>query len=259
MIDLSATRAIVTGAGRGIGRAIAVALAENGAAVALSARTASEVEEAAEQIRDAGGTAMAHIVDVRDDDSVAALAEWAPDALGGTVNILVNNAGVYLPNRFLDYSLEEWTTSLDVNVMGSVRLLRAFAPPMLEAGYGRVINIASTAGKYGSLNQSAYNASKHALVGITKCLALEYAAHGIRVNAICPGFVRTDLIPESRFAEVAGGLDPKAVDRLLRDRTPIGRLIEPEEVAALAVYLASPAADAMTGMGSTLAGGLVLV
>jgi meso-butanediol dehydrogenase/(S,S)-butanediol dehydrogenase/diacetyl reductase len=257
--ELDSSRAIVTGAGRGIGLAIAKALAEKGAAVALVARTSSEIEAAAASIRETGATAAAFTADVGDDDSVSALADAVPEALGGPIDIVVNNAGIYIPNKFHEYEIDQFAHTMNINVLGSVRVTQAFIAGMIAAERGRIINIASTAGKYGSMNQSAYNASKHALVGLTKCLALEYAAQGIRANAICPGFVRTDLITDSRFGEVAGGLDAEAIEAMMRSRTPIGRLVEPEEVAALAVYLASPASDAMTGMGLTLAGGLILV
>ena len=137
-------------------------------------------------------------------------------------------------------------------------MTNAFLPKMIEAGDGKIINMSSTAGKYGSMNQSAYNASKHALVGITRCLALETAAQGIRVNAICPGFVDTDLLTNSTLSEILG-TDEDGIRSMIDQRTPIGRAVSVSEVAALAVYLASKGGDAMTGIAITLAGGLILI
>jgi NAD(P)-dependent dehydrogenase (short-subunit alcohol dehydrogenase family) len=226
--------------------------------VADTARTAAEVDAVACRLGEAGGYAVSHILDVCDPRSVEEAHAWAPEALGGPVNVLVNNAGVYLPNRFFDYGIEQWSTSFDVNVIGAVRMCQAFVPAMLASDFGRVINIASTAGKYGSANQSAYNASKHALVGLTKCLALETASFAVRVNAVCPGFVDTEFLIGSSLQQILG-TDEEGVRNMVEQRTPIGRPIMAREVAALTVYLAARESDGMTGAALTLAGGLILV
>ena len=253
-------RAVVTGAGGGIGRAIAVALAAEGAQVVCAGRRRTPLDETVALITGAGGRAVAVEADVCDDAAVAALKSAAVEHMGA-VDVLVNNAGVYSPGRFVNQSLDDWRGVFEVNVFGLVRTTQAFLPDMLEAGGGRVINIASTAGKYGSLFQSPYNASKHAVVGLTKCLALEAAAGGVTVNAICPGFVGTDMIGGDALEVIAKemGVDTREAESRLLGRVPIGRFISAEEVAELAVYMASDAAAGMTGSAVTLAGGLVLV
>lgn len=258
LFDLTNVRAIVTGAGRGIGAAISEEFAGRGATVALLARTYSEVVSIASKIVDAGGKAFARSLDVTDAKQVQNIHGWASDVMGGPINVLVNNAGIYIPNPFMDYTMKQWEQIFDVNVFGAVRMTNAFLPDMVTAGSGKIINISSTAGKYGSINQSAYNASKHALVGLTRCLALETAGQGIRVNAICPGFVDTDLLIHSALPEILG-LDDDGIRNMIDERTPIGRAVTVSEVAALAVYLASPGGDAMTGIALTLAGRLILI
>jgi NAD(P)-dependent dehydrogenase (short-subunit alcohol dehydrogenase family) len=167
---------------------------------------------------------------------------------------------MHLAGRFQDFEITDWQRIVDVNVLGTVRVTRAFLPQMIDEGRGRIINMASTAGKYGSLFQSPYNATKHAVVGITRCLALEAAASGVRVNAICPGFVETEMVDGAvqGFAQVLG-IAPEQVVPSVLQRVPIGRLLQPEEIAELAVYLASGPGDAMTGQSLTIAGGLILV
>jgi meso-butanediol dehydrogenase/(S,S)-butanediol dehydrogenase/diacetyl reductase len=258
MSRLLSRRAVITGGGRGIGAAIARAFAAEGAAVLVAARSADQTEAVASEICSAGGLAVATTVDVNDDSSVTALAQRAPVALGGPVDVLVNNAGRYLPRRFLDYSVQEWAAILDTNLLGAVRVTQAFLPVMLENQAGRIINVASTAGKYGTAGQSAYNASKHAILGLTRSLALEVAAQGVRVNAICPGWVDTEMLRPEILSPVLG-VAPEDVPETLAQRVPIGRLIRPDEVAALAVYLAAPESDGVTGVGLTLAGGMVLI
>lgn len=255
---LAGRRALVTGSGRGIGRAIAEEFAAEGANVVVSARTETEIAETVSRIRDSGGSATGLVADVSDDDSVEVLSQRTPEVLGGPVDILVSNAGIYRARRFPEYSMEDWQRMLSVNVLGAVRVIRAFLPAMVDRGAGRVLIVASTAGKWGSLYQSAYNVSKHALIGLTRCLALETASTGVRVNAVCPGWVDTGLIDTEELA-AAYQIPEDAVRATLLGRVPIGRMITPGEVAALAVYLASPAADAMTGQSITLAGGMLLI
>jgi NAD(P)-dependent dehydrogenase (short-subunit alcohol dehydrogenase family) len=161
---------------------------------------------------------------------------------------------------FVDVDIAVWRDVFDVNIFGAVRITKRFLPAMVLRGAGCILNIASTAGKYGSVNQASYNASKHALVGLTRCLALEAAPAGIRVNAICPGFVNTDII-EDNIDELAAAfaLPREQVLPTLLARVPIGRLLEPGEIAELAVYLAAPGSEGMTGQAITLAGGLILI
>jgi NAD(P)-dependent dehydrogenase (short-subunit alcohol dehydrogenase family) len=257
---LAGRHAVITGAGRGIGSAIARAYAAEGADVVLAARTESEIVSVAAQINEGdGGKAVAVVCDLTDGDQVAALVGSAREAVG-TIDVLVNNAGTTKIGRFLDASVDDFSRVMDVNFLGVVRLTQAVAPQMVAAGRGKIINVASTAGKYGSVLQSPYNASKHAVVGLTRCLALELARSGVTANAICPGFVDTPLIENAigPFA-AAAGVEERAVLPMLLDRVPLGRLLEPEEVAHLAVYLGSAESDAMTGQALTISGGLILV
>lgn len=254
---LAERRAVVTGSGRGIGRAIALAYAREGARLALFARTAAQIEETAAMIQANGGQALTVAGDVSSDPDVDRLRKVVVAEFGG-VDILVNNAGIYVAGRFLDYSMDDWGRSLDVNLLGTIRMTRALLPLMLEAGSGRIINMASTAGKWGSLYQSAYNVTKHGVMGLTRCLALETASAGVRVNAICPGFVETDLVDSAKYG-VLHHVPEAAVATVMAARAPIGRMVTPHEVAELAVYMASPEADAMTGVGITLAGGTILI
>jgi len=251
--------AAITGAGRGIGRSIALRFAEQGAAVALAARTGPEIDAVADEVRAAGGRAIAVRCDVCRDEDVARFARLTREAFG-EASVLVNNAGIHRVAPFLDATLADFEDTIQVNYIALVRVTRAFLPAMVAARAGRVINVASTAGKYGSRNQSMYNASKHAVVGLTRCLGLETAAHGVRVNAICPGFVDTDMIGEAlpRMAQVLGVPQERVLPALMAN-VPIGRLLAPDEIAHLAVYLASPEADGITGQALTIAGGLILI
>jgi NAD(P)-dependent dehydrogenase (short-subunit alcohol dehydrogenase family) len=254
---LDGQRAVVTGAGRGIGRAVAERLAAEGASVVLAARTLAQVEEVAAAIRAGGGQAFAFRCDITDDGSVASLAGACPELLGGPVDTLVNNAGVYKPKRFEDYDLAEWRWMLDVNVVAMVRVIQAFLPALLAQGRSRIINVSSVAGKKGTAGQSAYNASKHAQVGITRCLALETGHTGLRVNAVCPGFTPTELIDLEELG-AAHGRPGAEVLAAAAQSASIKRLVTLDEIAAAVCYLAGPLADGVNGQSLLVDGGIYM-
>jgi 3-hydroxybutyrate dehydrogenase len=251
--------ALITGGGRGIGREIALRFSDEGASVALLARTASDVEAVAAEVEQAGGRAMALPADVASEVSVADAVVSAVAGLG-PIDILVNSAGIYRVARFQDFSLADWKNVFEVNVHGTFLVTRAVLPAMLERHQGRIINIASTAGKWGTPYQSAYNASKHAVLGMTKCLALETARHGVRVNAICPAFVDSPMI-DAQFPALAEilGTDLETVRRDLQAAVPIGRFVRLDEIPPLAIYLASDESEGMTGQAITLDGGRLFI
>jgi meso-butanediol dehydrogenase / (S,S)-butanediol dehydrogenase / diacetyl reductase len=251
--------ALITGGSRGIGKAIARRFVVEGANVFLCARGESTLKETAEELRQVGGKVAIHLADVSDQGSVEgmvghALAEF------GVLDILVNNAGMTKSGRFMDYSFEEFERVMEVNLYGVFHVTRAVLPSMMERKRGKIINMASTAGKWGSMNQSAYNASKHAVVGLTRCLALEMAPFHINVNAICPAGVEGDEI-DSLVEYWARKLNvtKEQARKNIASRSPIGRFINPDEVAALAVYLASDESDAMTAQSLSLCGGYLMV
>lgn len=254
--SLIGRRALVTGSGRGIGREIALRLAQDGAAVGVAARSLDQVEETVREIIARGGQAVGSRLDITSDASVSEGVSKVCDGLGGPIDILVNNAGIYKARRFLDYSTDDWSSILDVNVTGMVRVIRCVLPMMLPLQRARIINIASIAGKKASLGQAAYNASKHAQLGITRCLALELRGTNIRVNAVCPGFTRTDLIDLDELA-AAQGKDVEVVWNEIETSSTIGRTVTKKEIAALVLYLASDAADGMNGQSIVLDGGIV--
>lgn len=251
--------ALVSGASRGIGRAIALAFAAEGADLYLTATNAELLASLAGEAEEAGGRARFEAFDVSDPAACARAAENAVGAYG-QVDILVNSASVYIAQRFLDYSLADFERAMRVNLFGAISLTQSLLPQMLRRGHGRIINVASTAAKWASMNRSAYSASKHALVGLTKCLALETGALGVTVNAICPGPVETDMLEEliSRRAQIDGRTTESVREQMLRGPA-IKRFLEPGEIAELAVYLASPAAAGMTGQSLCLDGGTLFM
>lgn len=252
--------ALITGGGRGIGRAIALAFAKEGANVVLAARTMSQVESVASELTDAvGSSAVPVVCDVSDPESVSRMFATVEKRFERGPDILVNNAGIAESATLLKTDDELWNRHLAVNLSGTFYCMRAALPSMLRSGWGRVINVASIAGKTGAPYIAAYSASKHGVLGLTRSVALEVAAKGITVNAICPGYVDTDMTTravENITAKTGHDVD-QALDAIKRT-SPQNRLIMPEEVATLAVLLASDEGRGINGQAINVDGGSVL-
>lgn len=236
-MSLKGRVALVTGGGRGIGREVALACAREGLAVAVAARTKSQVDDTVSAVRRLGVETLALPLDVTDAEAIAAAVRAVSDALG-PIDVLVNNAGIAESAPFAKTDPALWERHLSVNVTGPFLLTREVLPRMLERRWGRVINVASLAGLYGAPYITAYATSKHALVGFTRALAMEVAGKGVTVNALCPGYVATDLTWNGarKIAAKTGKSFDEAVQAMARIN-PGGRLIEPAEVAAAAVKL----------------------
>lgn len=247
MALLSGKVALVTGGGRGIGQAIALALAEAGAAVAITGRDAARLAVVQAELAAAGHTALALPGDVTDLAAVNQAFAAARAALG-PIDILVNNAGITASVKFAEMDDATWEQIMHVNVSGPFYCCRAAVPDMIARKWGRIINIASRAGLVGMPFSSAYSASKHALVGLTRSLALELTRYGITANALCPGWVETDMVRDTvaNIREKTGRSDAEARASILA-LSGQQRIIPPEAVAAEVVRLASPAGDGVNG------------
>jgi len=245
MFGLKGQVALVTGAGRGIGQAVALGLAKAGAAVAMFSRTGAE--ETARMIRDIGGAAYDILVDVRREDQVdAGIAEVLK--LAGPVDVLFNNAGVCLHKDTLDATVDEWREVIDINLTGEYIMARAVARVMIERGVrGSIINMASMSGSVANIPQwqASYNASKAGIIHLTRSLALEWAPHGIRVNSLSPGYINTPMSVDT----------PQALKDAWLPLIPQHRFGEPEELMPAVLYLASPMAGYTTGADIIVDGG----
>jgi 3-oxoacyl-[acyl-carrier protein] reductase len=237
----------VTGAGRGIGKAIALTLAQAGADVVCLSRTQANVDETATEIRDLGRQAWAFAVDVAD----AASSQEAATAIlkdTGSIDILVNNAGVTRDDLLMRMSEEAWDTVMDTNLKGAFTLCKAFARTFMKQRSGRIINIASVIGLMGNAGQANYAASKAGLIGFTKSIARELSSRGVTCNAIAPGFIETDM---------TAALNESQRQAIL-EKIPLNRLGQVEDIAQAVVYLAGPGAGYITGQVLTVDGGMVM-
>jgi NAD(P)-dependent dehydrogenase (short-subunit alcohol dehydrogenase family) len=248
--------AVVTGASRGIGSTIAAALSAKGARVSLLGRDAKNLHTVSKAL---GGArvAMPIVADVTDSTSVRAAFETAREQFG-PVQILVNNAGHAASAKFTDTDEALWNRIMAVNVNGTYLCTRQAVPDMLQVGFGRIVNVASTVGLRGGAYISAYAASKHAVIGLTRSLALEFATRNITVNAVCPGYTDTDIVRETiaNIVRKTGRSEADALASLVATN-PQRRLITPEEVAHTVLWLCGPGAESITGQSIVVAGGEV--
>lgn len=261
---LSGRHALITGAGGGIGLAIAHALADAGAVLTLTGRRRVPLERACEQVRAsaAGGSgrgeARACLLDVADEASVTAGFEAAAAALG-PVDLLINNAGVAESAPLERTTRELWERTLAINLGGVFLCCRAALPAMRERSFGRIVNIASTAGLRGYAYVAAYTAAKHGVIGLTRSLALETARLGVTVNAVCPGYTETEMLARTvaNIEATTGRSTEEARAALLREN-PQRRFIQPSEIAATVAWLCAPGSESVTGQAIAVAGGEVM-
>jgi NAD(P)-dependent dehydrogenase (short-subunit alcohol dehydrogenase family) len=257
-MELSGQAAIVTGAGRGIGRATALELARMGADVVVAELDVAGAEQTAAAVQALGRKALVVATDVTKRADLAAMADRAQKQFG-RIDVLVNNAGIYRAAATLDVTEEHWDAIMDINAKAVFFATQAVLPAMIAQKRGAIVSLASMAGKIGSKTNLPYNASKAAVISMTKSLALAHAADGIRVNCVCPGFVETDMW--AKVAKEQGallGMSPEEFTRQRKATVPLGRMETPEDVASVIGFLASPRAAYMTGQALSVDGGLVM-
>ena len=250
--------AFITGAGKGIGEAIARTLAGAGISVAISSRTETDLQRVADDIRARGGEAFPIVCDVTQPDSIAHVLAQVRAALGD-VTILVNNAGQAGSHKFLGHDDALWQRMIDMNLNSVYHVTKQVAPMMVGAGWGRIVNIASVASKVGGKYIAAYTASKHGVLGLTRALAVELVSYNITVNAVCPGYVDTPMT-DTGVANIAARtkLSEAEARAALEKTSPQNRLITPDEVAHLVKMLVSEEARGITGQAINVDGGMVM-
>jgi NAD(P)-dependent dehydrogenase (short-subunit alcohol dehydrogenase family) len=257
-MELQGQVAIVTGAGRGIGRATALELARLGADIVVAELDEGGADKTAALVQDAGRRAAVISTDVTKRAELAAMVERTLAAFG-RIDVLVNNAGIYRAAATLDVTEEHWDAIMTINAKAVFFASQAVLPAMIAARRGVIVNLASMAGKIGSRTNLPYNASKAAVISMTKSLALAHAADGIRVNCVCPGFVETDMwTMVAREQGALLGQTPEEFTRRRQESVPLGRMERPEDVAHVIAFLASPRAAYMTGQALSVDGGLVM-
>src|SRR3989440_5073804 len=253
-MELSGQVAIVTGAGRGIGRATALELATMGADIVVAELDREGAERTAAEVKGLGRRVSVVRTDVTSRTDLKAMAERAR-AEFGRIDILINNAGIYRAALPLDVTEEHWDAIMNVNAKAVFFATQAVLPTMIAQKHGAIVSLASMAGKIGSRNNLPYNASKAAVISMTKSLALAHAADGIRVNCVCPGFVETDMwTAVSRELSVITGRSPEQFNAARRAQVPLGRMERAEDVANVIAFLASPRAEYMTGQAISIDG-----
>lgn len=255
MNTLQGKHAVVTGAGRGIGAAIAKTLVAAGCKVTLMGRTQSHLDDRCTEL---SPNAQAVSVDVTDPRAVTVAFAKAREGFG-SIDILVNNAGAAEAKPYLKSSNDEWHNCIAVNLNGVHYCTQAALPDMLEKGFGRIINIASTAAQKGYAYVAAYTAAKHGVLGLTRALALEFATKGITINAVCPGYTETDIVKDAikNIVEKTGRTEQEARAELTKTN-PQRRLIQPQEVASTVLWLCGDQSGSITGQGISVAGGEVM-
>jgi 3-oxoacyl-[acyl-carrier protein] reductase len=244
-VDLNGQVALVTGASRGIGKAIALRLASCGASVAAVARTLSGLESTLQAIREAGGVAEGYAANVADSGDVNKVVEAVEEKFG-KIHVLVNNAGITRDGLFLRMDDDAWDDVINTNLKGTFLFCRAVGVVMMRGRYGRIINISSVSGLMGNPGQSNYSASKAGVIGFSKTIAREIAGRGVTVNVVAPGFITTDMTD----------VLPDKIKTEVKERIPVKRLGNPEDIADLVCYLAGPGASYITGQVIAVDGGM---
>lgn len=256
---LASKKALITGAGRGIGRAVAIALTQAGCSVALLGRQEARLIAVSNEIKDLVGVQAPYFVaDVGHAEELERAIKLVQTNFG-SVDILVNNAGIYRTEAVDHHDIASWREVLETNLTSAVVTSKACLPAMIAQSWGRIVNVSSISGKHAEAYGAAYSASKFALIGLTQATALEQARHGVTVNAVCPGWVATDMafaqINDPLWCEL-NQIESEQSLEITRLSVPQMRLVEPSEVAGLVVYLCTPEAAAITGQAINICGGL---